>query len=49
MKKDQILFALKVIGNRKCPDCKTQMENGICDECGYGEEQEEESEEKEED
>jgi len=28
-------------GEKKCPDCKQSMDNGICHECGYGSEEEE--------
>lgn len=45
-----IIIALKLPkgnGGKKCPDCAQQMDNGICHECGYGSEEDDEKEEDE--
>lgn len=50
MKKEKnVLFAIKVLSSRKCPDCESELENGICHECGYGEKEESESKSEKED
>jgi predicted amidophosphoribosyltransferase len=44
-----IIIALKLPkgnGNKKCPDCAQEMDNGICHECGYGSEEDDDEEEE---
>ena len=45
---DSLMSVFGMRRKRSCPDCGTEMENGECEECGYGNEEKDDDEEGDE-